>query len=308
VDYRRFLGRCESMVLPYLGGLSVHAADRRLRVSQRVAAGWWRFELRGREATPTENAEPIDMHDLPSVRGHLVGDWLFTAGTAVERVFLLPHEQEIFAPARARCWHGGDHLSDDFPFADEAELAAREAWFAGSSVLTGIKGVVPSLRAAFGFAAIRREAAHIGLDVSPREVLARAHEVASATRSPDSIIHELEARRFTIDPESDHRHRAFRRTRATEAATLENAEARVCAALEPTGAEVLGTRHMGDRSLEVVFRYLGERFISVVDWETLHVFDSGICLSGHDEQLGLDSLPSVIAEAIEDDALNITRR
>jgi hypothetical protein len=308
VDYRRFLGRCESMVLPYLGGLSVHAADRRLRVSQRVAAGWWRFEVRGREATPMDSAEPIELHGLPSVRGHLVGDWLFTAGTAVERVFLLPNEQEIFSPARARRWYGGDHLIDDFPFADEAEIAAREAWFAGSCVLTGIKGIVPSLRAAFGFAAIRREAARIGLDVSPREVLSRAHQVASATLSPENVIQELEARRFTIDPESDHRHRARRRARESEAATLDNAEARACAVLEPTGAEVLGTRHLGDRSLEVVFRYQGQRFIAVVDWESLNVFDSGICLSGHDEQLGLDSLPSVIAEAIEDDALHITRR
>ena len=64
----------------------------------------------------------------------------------------------------------------------------------------------------------------------------------------------------------------------------------------------------GDRILEVVFRYCGEQFIASVDYETLHVYDSGICLSGADEALGLDALPSVIAEAIDHDLLHITRR
>jgi hypothetical protein len=302
VDYRRFLGRVESMVLPFLGGLSVHAADRRLRVPERVAAGWWRFEVSGRVATAKEEAAPIEMHALPSVRGHLVGDWLFTAGTTAERVFLMPNEEELFTPAIARRWYGGDHLFDTALFADEAESAARDAFFADAS-LAGIKGVAPSLRAAFGFIVIRREAAKIGLEVSPREVLDRAHEVASATVSPESIIQALEARRYTIQPTSDHRRR-----RPTEVATRDNAEARACAALEPTGADVLAVRQTGERTLEVVFRFRGERFIAVVDWESLHVYDSGICLSGADEELGLDSLPSVIAEAMDHDVLHITRR
>jgi hypothetical protein len=293
------------MVLPYFGGLSVMTADRRLRVHPRVAAGWWGFEVEGRNATPKEEAEPIDLGNLPSVRGHLVGDWLFTAGTSVERVLLMQSEPEMFAVAKARRWYSGDHLLEEIGFDDEPELAARAAWFAGASTLAGTKGIAPSLRAAFGFAVVRREAARMGVEVSPREVILRAHEVASGTRTPESIVHELEARRFDI---SQHRFTAVRRSHASEAATLANAEARVCAALEPTGADVLGVRHMGDRSLEVRFRFEGEHFIAVVDWESLHVYDSGICLSGHDEMLGLDALPAVIREAIDDDALNITRR
>lgn len=308
MDYRRFLGRVESMVLPYLGGLSVHAADRRLRVSTRVAAGWWRFEVEGRTARPKEEAEPIDLHALPSARGHLVGDWLFTSGTTAERVFLTQAEEEMFTPAIARRWYSGDHLFDQALFADEAESAAREACLAGASTLAGIKGVAPSLRAAFGYLVVRRAAAAIGLEVSPREILARAHEVASGTVSPESLVQALEARRYTIDPTSDHRFAVQQRRRATEVATRENAEARACAALEPTGAEVLAVRDTGERTLEVVFRFQGERFIAVVDWESLHVYDSGICLSGADEMLGLDSLPAVIAEAMDRGELNITRR
>jgi hypothetical protein len=208
----------------------------------------------------------------------------------------------------SRRWHGGDHLFDYVVFADEPELAAREAWLSEASSLAGIKGVAPSLRAAFGYALVRREAGRIGLQVSAREVLSRAHEVAAGTLPALTLVHEVEARRFTIDPASDHRFVAARRRREAETATLDNAENRACVALEPTGAEVLATRHLGDRSLEVAFRYRGERFIAVVDWETLHVYDSGICLSGADEELGLDSLPAVIAEAIDTDRLVITRR
>jgi hypothetical protein len=38
------------------------------------------------------------------------------------------------------------------------------------------------------------------------------------------------------------------------------------------------------------------------------VLDAGICLSGSDRMVTLDSLPSVIKEAIDTDQLNITRR
>jgi hypothetical protein len=53
---------------------------------------------------------------------------------------------------------------------------------------------------------------------------------------------------------------------------------------------------------------MGERFISVIDAITLHVYDSGVCLAGADEMITLDSLPAVIREAIETDVLVITRR
>ena len=65
---------------------------------------------------------------------------------------------------------------------------------------------------------------------------------------------------------------------------------------------------MGDQ-LEVIFTFMNERFISLVDAATLQVIDSGICL-GHppaDEELTLESLPSVIREAIDTDALVILR-
>lgn len=56
------------------------------------------------------------------------------------------------------------------------------------------------------------------------------------------------------------------------------------------------------------YQFLGERFTSVVHPETLHVFEAGICFAGADEEVTLESLPSVIREAIEDGVLVITRR
>jgi hypothetical protein len=87
------------------------------------------------------------------------------------------------------------------------------------------------------------------------------------------------------------------------------AEDRATEALEKAGATLESSRHVREHELEVVFSFMGERFISLVDEDTLQVLDSGICL-GHppaDEQLTLDSLPAVIREAIETDRLVILR-
>ena len=56
MDYRKLLGKVESAVLPYLGGGTVDAPSRRLRVATPVQPGWWRFEVQGRTATAKEPA------------------------------------------------------------------------------------------------------------------------------------------------------------------------------------------------------------------------------------------------------------
>ena len=81
-----------------------------------------------------------------------------------------------------------------------------------------------------------------------------------------------------------------------------------------SGAQFVSSRRAGDDNLEVVFRFRGERFITVVHAATLQVIDAGICLvdyeDGHrgDSDLTLESLPSAIREARELDALVVTRR
>lgn len=309
MDYRKFLARKETLVLPSLGGLSVRGPKRRLRLAAPVAPGWWTFEVQGRSATALSKAEAPDLAHRPITRGHLVGPWLFTSGTEAHRLLLMPDEEpELFAIGAARQWHSDDFLFDALEFEDEAEMAARQALLDDASNLEGIKGVSPSLRAAFGFAVLRREAARHDASVSLREVLGRVHEIARGTLESRVLLTEIVARRYAQPSSPAPRARRPRRGSNPPDASPNNAEARAAEVLEAAGAHLLTARARGGRQLEVVFRYLGEQFICVVDWETLHVYDAGICLSGADEELGLDALPSVIHEAVQGDLLYITRR
>ncbi len=303
MDYRKFLGAQSTKVLPYFGGAFVHAPDRRLRVTARVAVGWWDFEIKGRNATATAVAEPPSLHRCKSLRGHIVDDWLFVGGEATRRILMMPDDRPaVLSPVTARLWHGDAAMFDVLEFEGDVEEAARGALLEGSAI-ADLTGATPSLRRAFGFARLRREGQGRGLHVSVREVEAVLHEVADGTRDPLAVLDALEARVYTLDPSSDHRARG-----PVFTGVLEDAPARAAAALEGAGATLLDTRLAGERTMEVTFRYLDERFIATVDWETLHVYDSGICLDGADEELGLDALPSVISEAIHAGLLHITRR
>ena len=90
--------------------------------------------------------------------------------------------------------------------------------------------------------------------------------------------------------------------------TEDNAEERAEEALAAAGADMRSARLLGGGRLEVTFRFMDERFITVVEAITLQVVDAGVCLAGSDRMVTLDSLPSVIREAIDTDVLVITRR
>ena len=81
---------------------------------------------------------------------------------------------------------------------------------------------------------------------------------------------------------------------------------RASSALAASGAVLLDGRRLADGLLEVTYRFMGERFRAVVQAGSLQVVDAGICLSGHDAELTLDSLPPVIREGSEDGVLVIT--
>ena len=79
--------------------------------------------------------------------------------------------------------------------------------------------------------------------------------------------------------------------------------------MEAAGAQVRQIRKLGRNELEVIFSFMGDRFICVVRADTLQVIDSGICL-GHpprDDLVTLESLPSVIKEAIDQGCLVVLR-
>ncbi len=100
---------------------------------------------------------------------------------------------------------------------------------------------------------------------------------------------------------------AYRTPARQQPATAETAALRAEEALIAADARMLSCRNLGNGNIEVTFMFMQERFISVVDAITLHVYDSGVCLAGADELVTLDALPAVIREAIEEGALVITR-
>lgn len=316
LDYKKFLGKASSEVLPYFGGRHVQHGARRFVVEVEQPPGWYRFELAGRVATIVDRAEQPDLSGLPAVRGHYARGWLFGGGRELEPVLLIPAEEPpALAPVIARRWPSGELLFDGVELETESEEAARQA-LEEESGIDAIKSVGASLRAAFGFALAARVGERLEIPIAPREAVRAALELASGGRAhAEALLRELDEERrlerVRIEawmrsegraPLPDARG-AWRRP-STERSPAERAER----ALHEAGAELSGYRSLGDGMMEVTYRFLGQRFISVVDEQSLQVVDAGICLSGSDRMVTLESLPSVIREGYEDGVLNITRR
>jgi hypothetical protein len=316
VDYRKFLGKVESAVLPYFGGACVDAPSRRLRVSTPPAPGWWRFDVQGRTATAREPAEPEGLEGLPLVRGHLWGSRLVREGAVAEPVHLLPEEEPPrFSPLRARRWHDGTLVFEGLDFEGEAEGTARLMLEEGRT-LAEVKAVPASLRAAFGYAVLEGASRALGIRFSPVEVRGQVLSVSEGGRPmAEARLRALAAEREAHVRAMEARLRAQElqaelarlRSRPRHLEWQAEGAVRVEQALEAAGARLLDMRRLGSRRLEVTFGFMGERFISIVEASTLQVVDAGICLAGADREVTLESLPSVIREAIEDDVLVITR-
>ena len=304
VDYRSFLASPEPVVLPYFGGSRVEAADRRLRLAAPVEPGWWRFRVDGRRATAVEPAEPVDLSDRPAVRGHHAAGWLFASGRDIHRIALPPAEEPApLARVTGRVWHSGDLLLDSIDFEDEAEESVRRALEDGQGI-AGVRGATPSLRAAFGFALADAVGRELDIPISPREAGGRVQELAAGGRpAAEALLRAMAEERRRHDTEA-----RAREIRARVRERRGNPEELADTALDAAGARMLSCRKIGGGNIEVRFQLDGERFVSVVNGSTLQVLDAGICLAGADRELTLDSLPSVIREAIEVDHLNITRR
>ena len=317
-DFRDFLKPKEPVVLPYFGGTRVDAADRRLRIDGTIEPGWWRFAIEGRKAVPKDKAEPVELGALPAITGHWVDGHIVASGREVAPVALPPSEEPApLARVVGRRWYSGEVLLDSIEFEDDAELSARSALEERRNI-ADVRGVVPSLRAAFGYAigtaVAREQRVPIALREIERDVVAIAdggleaargviariverRQQAEAARRARELMHAVNQERAKFREIAQKAHRERRGGTPAE---------RADAALEAAGARMLSARRIGEQ-LEVVFTYSGVRIIATVDANTLQVYDSGICLAGADEEVTLDSLPSVIKEAIEEGTLNITR-
>ncbi|MBL8917684.1 MAG: hypothetical protein JNJ54_02395 [Myxococcaceae bacterium] len=336
MDYRRFLAKTEALVLPWLGGRDVDAGDRRLRLTGEAPGkpGWYSFEVSGRKATLQGPADPPDLSKRPKVRGWLRGDRLFREGGVIEPVQLLPDEEPpLFSPIVARRWSDGALLFDSLEFESEAEGTLREA-LAERRALKDVKGVPAPLRAAYGLSVLERVGREKNVRFAPLEVRLSLGPIAEeGAPKAEAVLQALEderelARRELLELERrrqqqlvaadlEVQRQALRDRQAHEAAQglgrrnrpQDTVEERAENTLAAAGAQLETLRRLRDGQLEVVFRYRGERFISIVDGATLQVIDSGICL-GHpprDELVTLESLIGVIEEAMDTGALVILR-
>ncbi len=376
MDYRKFLGKVESAVLPYFGGGTVDAPSRRLRVTAPVQPGWWRFEVQGRIATAREPAGPEGLEALPRVRGHVWGGRLVREGAVAEPLELMPEEEPPrLALVSARRWHDGSLVFDGLEFEGEAEDAARRALEEGQS-LSGAKGVSAALRAAFGYALLEAASRALRIRFAPAEARGRVLAVAEGGRAEAEaclrhLVAEREAHerarlaraamlaawtREAAEDAAEARRRVTERevgltpearwmaetreaeaSRAHVAAVVAEAQRRVASRAQGAGAQSRGTRshgrhgsredgveraeralqsagarlrdvrRLGGNRLEVTYVFMGERFVTIVDADSLQVVDAGVCLAGADSEVTLESLPSVIREAIDTDVLVITR-
>jgi hypothetical protein len=314
-DYRRFLGRVEERVLAYLGGDTVVDEGRGLRLAAPVAPGWWRFAVAGRTATAVEPAAaPAELlARLPSVTGHWSGWLLVHRSAQAERLELLPEESPArFAPCRARRWWSEDLLFEAVDFEGEAEDGARRA-FEDRRPLGELKGAPATLRAAYAYAVFDAAERESGLSASPLELRGLLGAVADeGWPAAERGLRRLQAEREAASARAAARVREAVRVAARQVAReqgrspVPSAE-RAERALTVAGGRMLGSRSLADGLMEVSYRFLGERFTSVVVAETLQVLDAGICLANADEELTLESLPGVIREAVETRQLVITR-
>lgn len=334
MDYTKFLGKKEHVVLAYLGGAHVFGKDRRLRVdaplAERPAPGFHRFEVSGRNArslNPRTPVEPPNLSDLPKARGHHVDGWLVSAPARItlNRLSLLPaDEPPPLATMRARTWHSGDLLFESLDFDGEAEEEARLR-LEQLAPLGDLKGVSATLRTAYGIALALAVGRRVGTPIAVREAAGHAVNLAELGEpAARELFARIERERLAAQERAWARSvaegRPLARVRGPRGSslavvpTLENAAERAEAALDGAQARMLAARRLGGASgqgaenLEVAFRFMGERFISVVNAISLQVIDSGVCLAGEDDLVTLDSLPGVIREAIDTDRLVITRR
>jgi hypothetical protein len=318
-DWRKLIGKKESVVLPYLGGGRVRAKDREVVLSKRPEkVGWYRFEIEGRSAKPLEPAE-AELVGLPKVRGHVAFETLFAANAPPERIALMPDDEPpLFASGTCHRWHSGEIVFGELDFEGEVEEEARRL-FAEKKTLEWAAGVPATLRAAFAWATIRRASHEKGIPCSPREAWPHVAEIAQGGRAAaEALLDQLEelrhGRRIVVAGQRV-RVRAMVEAAHGPTPTLENAQERATAALEAAGAHVHSLRRLdGGRRLEAHFFFGGERFVALADAITLQVVDAGICLVDYeddhrgDEELTLDSLPAVIREAMDLGVLVITRR
>ena len=301
----------ETVTLRWTGGRELSSKSITWEIVGKLPGefGWYTFKLNGRKAFEPTAAEPVYefIPEPRSLKGYLVGDRLVVDGARVhldpqniakcsETVFLLEEGLDRFARiAAGRIYENGPLIFKriDMPLGVEDDVL--NALLDNRASIDHIKGVPVALDAAFRMEVWQREQAEIR-----RSELARLHAEEDARLRAEEERRQHEARRRElIERLGDS---ATRR----QMVNVDFGEA-ARASLAVANAEYLDHRASNRRGETVVrFRVDGRRFECVCD-QRLRIVDAGICLAGADRECTLESLPSVIREAIREGLLVIYR-
>jgi len=335
IDYRKFLA-AEEAVAPVITPGTAWVGSRRVRVAG-AAPGWYRLSVKGRVGTVLRAAEPeeianaLSIDRLPFVTGHVVraaGGFRVCYADRAEAV-LLPstEEPENLAPVVASCWASGDLFLVEIRWEGEAEEVARRA-VEDRRGLADVRHAPGTLRLAFVLAVTEAASREARIPFAPaelrphlRDIIDRGHpaaqEALAALQRARVVQAARQARRAenaaVAAPGAPVRVRAPVAPVRPPPASAEDLEGRLEDALRGAGARLLGHRRGAAGAIEVRWTFDGERFVTLVEEDTLRVRDAGICLTDHytgergDTRLTLESLPAVVREAIEGEKLVITR-
>ena len=269
--------------------------------------GWHRFEVDGsrkcRWLGEGEEDWEFEQKAAKLYRGYMVGDRILTDGLsskAIQSHFHLVAVPAFFVPlglprfTRALVGESEDKrlvfIREEFPVGPEQEVL--EAYQDRREDILDIKNVIPALHLAFLF-----------------ETRQRAQSEERERRRQEEI-RLAEEERLRLEERAELMKRVGTGSGRRELARTDfGAAAR--AALILSGAELLDHRssRVADEMV-VQFLYQARRFECVVDSRTMRVIDSGICLAGrqNDQMFTLESLPTVIDEAMRRGVLHVYRR
>lgn len=305
------------IILPWLGGRSIwFGRGFTLEGKLPPEHGWWTFldqgsrTLRWDGSVTQSEPAPDWAEKWPTVKGYLVGDHLIPDNVCGQTdpdrlrecakfIHLADLGLEKFSRAVVARHPDGRliWLREEWPLGPEPEVLG--AWHDRLSSLDHVAGVTPALDMAFRWSVRQRE---------------WNEEMAVKRRA------EAEAERLRLEAE------ARKAELAANAAKLvgtgegrrllaeQDFEAAAKAALAVSGADLLDARQSRiPNEMVVQWRFRNRRLECVVDKATLRIIDAGICLADHrtgekgDTRFTLESLPSVVKEALDEGKLHVWR-
>lgn len=315
IDWQAYVQPPDAFVtLPWAGGRVLQSADRRWAIDGPLPphTGWHTFKLAHRSVVFAHTAEPQPHLLREVVTGYLVGDRVVPHGRTVPTTIVdLPacsHRVHAIEPgldrfvviAAGAIAVGAPLFYIERTFGGPTDDDVLAAFLDRQPSIAHVKHVSPALEAAFRLETWHRE------DTERRRAEAEAAAAARvAVEQAAAAAAAVAVRRQALLAQTGSS--IGRREIAAE-----DFQVAARAALRVGDAELIDVRQAPMARERIVrYRLDGGRYECVCDLN-LRIVDAGVCLTDHDGTKGdtwltLESLPSVIREAVRLDKLVVFR-